>query len=382
MRRRQGGGCLSSDAEPLKENGNGLRRFPGTNENHGFRQFHAWHRKGRAETRGGRGLVPDPLYGRRMATAAPFVSQSQPSAVDAYLQQLAPGSRRVMASSLALIADALSGGSASAADFPWGKATYGDAVRLREWLTRGYAPATAARHLCAWRCVLREAWRLGQMPTDAYLRARDVRAPRRGEQCRGRLLRVDEVAALLDVQDPSVWDVRDSAMVAVLCGCGLRRAELLGLDREDLDLASGAISVRHAKGGRLRDLVLPVRLQGLLRSWLALRGDGPGALFNPLGATGRVLDRRMSAAGIVWALNRLASRQGVPTFGPHSLRRFYATELVERGVDLLTVQRLMGHANLSTLRVYLLRVNAAPAQADGLWEELAPRRLRVSLEAA
>ena len=317
-----------------------------------------------------------------MATAAPFASQGQPSAVDAYLQQLAPGSRRVMASSLELIADALSGGRASAADFPWGKATYADAVRLREWLTRGYAPATAARHLCAWRCVLREAWRLQQMPTDAYLRARDVRAPRRGEQRRGRLLRVDEVAALLNVQDPSVWDVRDSAMVAILCGCGLRRAELRGLDREDLDLASGAISVRHAKGGRPRDLVLPARLQGLLKSWLAIRDDGPGALFNPLGATGRVLDRRISAAGIVWALNRLASSQGVPTFGPHSLRRFYATELVERGVDLLTVQRLMGHANLSTLKVYLLRLNTAPAQADGVWEELAPTRLRVSLEAA
>lgn len=79
---------------------------------------------------------------------------------------------------------------------------------------------------------------------------------------------------------------------------------------------------------------------------------------------------------MVWALNRLATRQGVETFGPHSLRRFYATELVERGVDLLTVQRLMGHANLSTLKVYLLRVNTAPAQADGLWEAPAPKRLR------
>ena len=317
-----------------------------------------------------------------MAGTHPFAAPDAPDAVSAYLQQLAPGSRRVMAGSLELIADALSQGQVSAADYPWGGATYADAVRLRAWLARGCAPATAARHLCAWRCVLREAWRLGQMPTDAYLRARDVRAPRRGEQRRGRLLRVDEVAALLDVAEPSAWDTRDIAMVAVLCGCGLRRAELGGLDLEHVDLATGAISVRHAKGGRPRDLVLPARLQGLLRSWLALRGDAPGALFCPLGATGRVLDRRISAAGIVWALNRLASRQGVPTFGPHSLRRFYATELVERGVDLLTVQRLMGHANLSTLRVYLLRVNAAPAQADGLWDALAPAGPRVSHRAA
>ncbi|MDP9324967.1 MAG: site-specific integrase [Candidatus Dormibacteraeota bacterium] len=317
-----------------------------------------------------------------MAGAHPFASPDRPGAVNAYLQQMAPGSRRVMAGSLELIADALSQGQACAADYPWGRATYADAVRLRAWLARGHAPATAARHLCAWRCVLREAWRLGQMPTDAYLRARDVRAPRRGEQRRRRLLRVDEVAALLSVAASSAWDVRDTAMVAVLCGCGLRRAELGGLDREHVDLASGVISVRQAKGGRPRDLVLPARLRGLLGSWLALRGDAPGALFSPLGATGRVLPRRISAPGIVWALNRLSTQQGVATFGPHALRRFYATELVERGVDLLTVQRLMGHANLSTLNVYLLRVNTAPAQADGLWESLVPGRPRVSHRAA
>jgi site-specific recombinase XerC len=302
--------------------------------------------------------------------------------VDAYLQQLAPTSRRVMRNSLERIADALSQGKLSAPDFPWGNSTYSDAVRLRAWLTRGYAPATAARHLCAWRCVLREAWRLGLMPTDNYLRARDVRAPRRAEQRRGRLLRVDEVAGLLNVADPSRWDIRDSAMVAVLCGCGLRRAELRGLDREDLDLRTGALSIRNAKGGRPRDLVLPARLREILERWLDIRGDDAGPLFRPLGATGRVLDRRISPAGIVWALNRLATQEGVASFGPHSLRRFYATELVERGVDLLTVQRLMGHANLSTLKVYVLRVNTAPAQADGLWEELAPQKLRVSGAAA
>jgi len=69
-----------------------------------------------------------------------------------------------------------------------------------------------------------------------------------------------------------------------------------------------------------------------------------------------------SPAGIVKAINRLATRQRVATFGPHSLRRFYATELVNRGVDLLTVQRLMGHANLSTLKAQI-RIQIRPERS-------------------
>ena len=102
-----------------------------------------------------------------------------PDPVSLYLDQLSPGSRRVMRASLVLIADTLSRGQFSAADFPWSRATYADAARLRSWLQKTYAPATVARHLCAWRCVLREAWRLGELSTDSYQRARDVRAPKK-----------------------------------------------------------------------------------------------------------------------------------------------------------------------------------------------------------
>jgi integrase len=151
------------------------------------------------------------------------------------------------------------------------------------------------------------------------------------------------------VADPSPFDVRDIAMVAVLCGCGPRRAGLRGIDGADFDLNTGRLLVRTAKGGRPRELTLPAPLGAQAQARLAVRGDSDGPLFTPLGPTGRVLPRRLSPAGIVKALGRLAAQQRVAPFGPHSLRRFYATELVERGVDILTLQRLMGHANLSTL---------------------------------
>jgi site-specific recombinase XerC len=86
---------------------------------------------------------------------------------------------------------------------------------------------------------LRESWRLGVLSTDQYLRSRDVRAPKKGAQNRGRLLVADEIAALLAVRNPSPWDLRDTAMVAVLAGCGVRRAELADLALDDVDLTGG-----------------------------------------------------------------------------------------------------------------------------------------------
>ncbi|MGI8610500.1 MAG: site-specific integrase [Candidatus Dormibacteria bacterium] len=312
-----------------------------------------------------------------------YVPTDAVSPVDTYLAQLSPGSRRVMAQSLEVIADALSQGKSTAADFPWQKATYRDAVRLRAWLIRGYATSTAARHLTAWRCVLRETWRHGQMSTDSYMRARDVRSPRQGARRRGRLLEVAEVAALLDVSDPSRWDIRDKAMVAILAGCGLREAELAGMLVEDVNPASGELHVRVAKGDRPRDLVLPRQLRQAVEKWVELRGSEPGNMFKPLGPTGRVLDRRLSVSGIVWALNRLTRKAGGAAFSPHSVRRFYATGLSRSGVDLITIQLLMGHAHVSTTAQYVLkRPVEAPPEAEGLWNALAPPRLRVAREEA
>ena len=298
--------------------------------------------------------------------------------IDTYLSRLSPGSRRVMAASLEVIADTLSQGRLDAAGYPWAGATYSDAIRLRSWLVRAYAPSTAGRHLCAWRGVLRECWRLGKMSTDAYLRATDVSAPSRGNQDRGRLPEVGEVARLLTTPRTTGLAVRDTALVAILGGCGLRVAELVGLDRADLELESGTVQVRCAKGDRPRSLRLPKQLREPVATWVDLRGDAPGPLFQPVGRTGRLLPRRLSISGVVWALRRAAVNASVASFSPHDLRRFYATELLDRGVDPSTVQRLMGHASMSTTAIYnLRRPTSVPPEADALWEALAPSRLRL-----
>ncbi len=174
-----------------------------------------------------------------------------------YLEQLSPSSRRVMRACLEVIADCLSGGKHSAQTFPWHKASYAQAARLSTWLQRTYAPSSVARHLCAWRGVLRESWRLG-MDSDRFLRATSVRAPKGGPRQRSPLMQVDEIAALLAIPNPSPWDLRDVAIVAVLAGTGLRRAELCACDLCDVDLDTGALTVRSGKGGRGRECHHPL----------------------------------------------------------------------------------------------------------------------------
>jgi len=287
-----------------------------------------------------------------------------------------------MRASLELIADCLSGGKHSAQTFPWHQASYADAARLRSWLQRTYAPSSVARHLTAWRGVLRESWRLG-MDSDRFLRATSVRAPRAEPKPCGPLMQVDEIAALLAIPNPSPWDLRDVAIVAVLAGTGLRRAELCACDLCDVDLGTGALTVRCGKGGRGRDATIPSPLLPHVRRWAGLRGDWPGALFCPIGNSGRVLQRRISVGAVAWTLHRLADTVGAPGFSPHCLRRFWITGLLTSGVDLLTVRALAGHASPSTTARYDLRhPTAAPALADPLWEQLVAGKLRIAAERA
>ncbi len=305
-----------------------------------------------------------------MSTTHAFAHKPNADPASLYLAQLSPGSRRVVAASLHLIADVLSGGDHNAFTYPWASARYKDAARLRSWLCDTYSPATVGRVLVAWRCVLRETFRLGLLGSDDFLRARDIRAPRQEQSRPRRLLSSWEVAALLCLHGTEAFYVRDIALVAVLAGTGIRRQEASRLLVDDYDAVSGTLTVRRGKGGRRRDLLLPVRLRPRLERWLRRRGPADGPLFCAVSSAGRVLNRPLSLEGVTFALKRLATRAGVEPFSPHVLRRWFASSVLNWGVDTLTVQALLGHApGTTTISRYDLRAHRATG-VDALWEEI------------
>jgi site-specific recombinase XerD len=164
------------------------------------------------------------------------------------------------------------------------------------------------------------------------------------------VLSLDEVARLFDC-------IRCSshfAIASLLYGTGMRLGEATSVTISDVDAARGLIVVRHTKSRRPRVVRLTQELLGILRDdWRARRPPKP-LLFPGLDATGPV-----DPTGVQRALQRAAAAAGITKrVTPHTLRHTYATHLIEGGVDLHTVQLLLGHSSLFTTLRYLHVSNA------------------------
>lgn len=284
-----------------------------------------------------------------------------------YLASLSSSSRRTMGNALDAIAQLVTGDPvARALDIPWAEVRYEHSQYLRTLLAERYAPATANRHLSALRGVLREAWRLGQVTAEDYHRAIDVKPVRGSRLPAGRALGVGEIRALFGVCGDDVIGLRNAALVAILYGAGLRRAEAVALDVEDFDADEGLLRVRHGKGNKQRTSYLATGGVEVIERWLEQRGDGAGPLLRPITRGGRVLDRRMSAQTVLDALRALAKKAGVSSFSPHDLRRSWASDLLDAGADVVTVSKLAGHASSETTGRYDRRPETAKRKASQL----------------
>jgi site-specific recombinase XerD len=158
------------------------------------------------------------------------------------------------------------------------------------------------------------------------------------------VLSPDEVLRLIDAAPPG----RDRVLLQVAYGCGLRLNELLHLRVGDIDSARMVIHVRQGKGAKDRLVPLSLRLLQELRAyWRMCR---PRTWLFP----GRPADGTMSSSNVQRRFTRLVRRVGLTKHcSMHTLRHSYATHLLEAGVDVLTLQALLGHSSLQTTARYL-----------------------------
>jgi integrase/recombinase XerD len=181
------------------------------------------------------------------------------------------------------------------------------------------------------------------------------------------ILSREEVKALLEAPG----NLRNRTLLATLYGCGLRVAEVTQLQVSDIDSARKVLRVRHGKGGKDRQTLLPAKLLELLRGYW--RNQRPtGWLFPAADST-----RPISAKTIFMACRKAAQRAGISKpIHPHSLRHAFATHLLEAGVNLRTIQILLGHANLETTARYLhvadVAVRSTASPLDSLDLNLIP----------
>jgi len=140
----------------------------------------------------------------------------------------------------------------------------------------------------------------------------------------------------------------EQAVIWLLATAGLRRAELVGLDRDDLSADGSELHIT-GKGNMSRTVPLPHRTQQVIAEYLAARGDDQGPLLlNRVG-------KRLGPTSLRRIFQRLVRRAGLEECGftLHSMRHGFATMLVKAGVDLGTIRDLLGHSDISVTSIYL-----------------------------
>lgn len=272
-----------------------------------------------------------------------------------------------MLQALNTIADILSGGQADALSCDWGAVRYQHVMAVRAQLATHYKPSTVNKMLSALRGVLKAAKNLGQMPPDAYSNAVDIRGIKNATLPAGRELSMGEISTLLMIcgKDDSASGIRDVALIAVLYGAGLRRAEVTELNLADYVPDTGKLVVR-GKGQKERIAWLNDGANVVLVEWLAVRGDEDGPLFWHINKADKLVNRRLTTQAIFHILRKRGDEAGLREFSPHDLRRTFVSDLLDAGADIATVARMAGHANIQTTARYDRRPEETKRRAAGL----------------
>jgi integrase len=225
-------------------------------------------------------------------------------------------------------------------------------------------------HLSAIRKLAAEAADNGLLAPELAAGIGRVRGARRLGTRAGNWLTPEEATALLNTPDRSMLiGCRDRAILALLVGCGLRRAELVALDVDHIQLRDSCwvIPDLAGKGNRLRTVPMPAWVKVIVDEWLEGAGLAEGPVLRPLNKAGRIIDGRISEDTVWNIVREYGERLGKPGFAPHDLRRTCAKLCRISGGDLEQIQLLLGHASVQTTERYLgTRQNPVQAVNDNL----------------
>jgi integrase/recombinase XerC len=210
----------------------------------------------------------------------------------------------------------------------------------------GFSGRSLARMLSAWRGFYRY---LARHHGGTHNPCVGIRAPK-SPKALPRTLSPDEAAKLLEFAPSDLMALRDKAMLELCYSSGLRLAELVNLEPEDLNLVEGTARVT-GKGGKARIVPVGSRAVEVLREWMRQRvafvKPGETALF--LSRYGKHISRR----SINQRLKLQALQQGASVdIHPHMLRHSFASHVLQSSGDLRAVQEMLGHASISSTQIY------------------------------
>lgn len=177
----------------------------------------------------------------------------------------------------------------------------------------------------------------------------DIRAPRRSYPD-PKATSEDNLRRLLEATAQSVMGRRDRAMIMFMADTGCRAGGLLGLEMDKLDLAQRRAIVRE-KGDKARPVFFGPLTAEFLGDWLAVRPANATRVFCSLKE--HVRGKPMSVSGLNQMLKRLKRKAGIQgRCNPHSIRHWFAIHYLEKGGNLSTLRRLLGHSDVKVTDDY------------------------------
>jgi site-specific recombinase XerD len=153
--------------------------------------------------------------------------------------------------------------------------------------------------------------------------------------------------ALLDTcEKGTFYGDRDHAIILMLMDTGLRASEMLSIDLENVNLINGKVTVTKTKSRKFRNVFLGKKTRKALRAFLKHRNSGGPLWILKNG-------QRLTYAGLRTIIRSRALKAKVNAPSLHSFRRFFALESLRNGIDLMSLQTLLGHADLQVVRRYI-----------------------------
>lgn len=247
---------------------------------------------------------------------------------------------------------------------------------------RGLSKASAARALAAIRSWFKWLARAGYLDRNAATLVSTPRLPKHLP----RVPSIEQMNRAVDSvgEDAAAWPARDKAILEMLYGCGIRNAELTGLNLDDIHWANEAVLVR-GKGQKQRYVPLGDAAAQALRAYIAERSARLAAAGKTKAAATPALfinfqlrglskaggQARLTTRSVGRIVKRIAILRGLSAdVHPHTLRHAFGTHLLEEGADLRAIQELLGHERLSTTQRY---TQLTTAQLTQVYDRTHPR---------
>lgn len=170
-------------------------------------------------------------------------------------------------------------------------------------------------------------------------------------------LNQDEVERIIATPESStIAGLRDKALIELLFSSGLRVSELVGLDKDHINLKRKEFTVR-GKGQKDRPIFISDAAAKAIEQYLEKRADTLQPLFISVSANHTATTdgsyKRLTARSVQRIMQKYALRAGITKHvSPHTMRHSFATDLLMNGADIRSVQTLLGHSNISTTQIY------------------------------